>query len=96
MELWKIYVTINVLFVLLVTFIYFKNKKVTKNQIKDNKEKIKVVKAKIQKVEAQKVKTVKAIKNQEVKTSEIKAKVKGTTTAKKTTEDFKKKYRKKS
>jgi len=94
MESWKIYVIINLLFVLLFTFIYFKNKKVTKNQIKSNKEEVKVVKATIKKVENQKVKTTKAIKNQKVKTSEIKAKVKDTTTAKKTTEDFEKKYRK--
>ena len=45
MESWKIYVIINVLFVLLFTFIYFKNKKITKDQIKTNKEEVKVVKA---------------------------------------------------
>ena len=95
MELWKIYVTINVLFVLLVTFIYFKNKKVTKNQIKDNKEEIKVIKTQAKKVETKKVETKKAIKNQKIKTSEIKAKVKDTTTAKKTVKNFEDKYRKK-
>ena len=41
------------------------------------------------------VETKKAIKNQKIKTSEIKAKVKDTTTAKKTVKNFEDKYRKK-
>ena len=72
-----------------------KDKKEFKKELKDNQDKIKVVKAKVKKAEAEKAETKKAIEKQEAKVAKTKAKVKDTTSAKKTAENFEKKYRKK-
>ncbi len=71
-----------------------KNKKEFEVKLEDNQDKVKVVKAKAKKVEAKKTEVKKAIKKQKVKVAEAKAKVKDTTSAKKTAENFEKKYRK--
>ena len=71
-----------------------KDKKEFKKKLEDNQDKVKVVKAKIKKAEAKKAEVKKAIKKQEVKVAKAKAKVKDTTSAKKTAENFEKKYRK--
>mgnify|MGYP001246583434 FL=1 len=70
-----------------------KDKKVLKVKLEDNKKQVKTVKTKAKKVEAKKAETKKAIKSQDKKVAKTKAKVKKTTSAKKTTSDFKKKYR---
>ena len=71
-----------------------KDKKEFEKKLEDNQEKVKVVKAKVKKAEAKKAEAKKAIEKQEVKVAKAKAKVKDTTSAKKTAENFEKKYRK--
>ena len=69
-----------------------KDKKEFEKKLEDNQDKVKVVKAKVKKAEAKKAEVKKAIKKQEVKVAKAKAKVKDTTSAKKTAENFEKKY----
>ena len=95
MKLWK-YILGAIAFIAGILAIKSsKNKKEFEKKLEDNQEKVKVVKAKVKKAEAEKAEVKKAIKKQEVKVAKTKTKVKDTTSAKKTAENFEKKYRKK-
>ena len=94
MKLWKYILGAIAFLGGLLTVKSFKDKKEFKKELKNNQDKIKVVKAKVKKAEAEKAEIKKAVEKQETKVAKTKAKVKDTTSAKETTKNFEKKYRK--
>jgi len=72
-----------------------KNKKKYKQDVKENKEQIKIVQEKAAQAEAERIRLKKEKSQAKKKTAATKAQVKDTTSAKQTTKNFEKKYRRK-